>query len=124
MEQYSHYPKYGLLSIRHFNDFVGAEGTIAIATTNRLLSKNDRLALKYITIDFRKVRSATLYNTDRALHSLLHQKILTTPDGLTIYRLYEQENPMTAILLERLNRTQDITEQSGFVYFEGGQFYK
>jgi hypothetical protein len=88
MYQYCHNPKYGLLSIRHFDDFVGAEGTIAIATTNRLLSKNDRRALKHIAIDFRKVRSATLYNTDRALHSLLHQKMLTIPDGLTIYRLY------------------------------------
>ena len=76
------------------------------------LSENERLALKYRVIDFRKVRSATIYDSDRALHSLLHEKILTIPADILVYRLYDQENPVTPTLLERLDRTQDVTQQT------------
>ena len=79
------------MSIRHFDDFVAAESTTALVTINRLLSEYDRMALKNIIIDFRKIRSATLYNTDRALHSLVHEKLLPFPAGLKLYRLYEKK---------------------------------
>jgi len=112
MYQYHHNPEYGLLSIRHFDDFVGAESTTACITITRLLSENDRHSLKYIAIDFRKVRSATLINTDRALHSILYKKILAIPADLLVYRLYDQENPVTPTLLERLDRTEAVTQQT------------
>ena len=123
MYQYHHNAEYGLLSIRHFDDFVGAESTTACITITRLLSENDRHSLKYIVIDFRKVRSATLHNTDRALHSILYQKILTIPADLLVYRLYDQENPVTPTLLERLDRTEAITQQTIQMSNKLGNFF-
>ena len=123
MYQYHHNPEYGLLSIRHFDDFVGAESTTACITVTRLLSENDRHSLKYIVIDFRKVRSATLNNTDRALHAILYQKMLTIPADLLVYRLYDQENPVTPTLLERLDRTEAVTQQSLQMSNKSGNFF-
>ena len=111
MYEYRHNPEYGLLSIRHCDDFVGAESTTACITVTRLLSDNDRFSLKSIVIDFRKVRSASLIDTDRALHGILYQNILTIPANLLVYRLYDQENPVTPTLLERLDRTEAVTQQ-------------
>ncbi|MEO1842416.1 MAG: hypothetical protein ABGY21_13040, partial [Pseudomonadota bacterium] len=106
-----------------FDDFVGAESTTACITVTRLLSENDRLSLKYMVIDFRKVRSATLVNTDRALHSILYKKMLPTSADLLISRLYDQENPVTPTLLERLDRTEDITQQTIEMSNKKGNFF-
>ena len=115
-------PEYGLLSIRHFDDFEAAESTTALVTINRLLSEYDRMALKNIIIDFRKIRSATLYNTDRALHSLVHEKLLPLPAGLKLYRLYDEEITVTPTLLERLDHSQNITEQTVHLSTQEGIF--
>lgn len=42
----------------------------------------------------------------------MHEKILTIPADILVYRLYDQENPVTPTLLERLDRTQDVTQQT------------
>ena len=39
MHQYHHNPEHGLLSIRHFDDFVGAESATALVTINRFIRK-------------------------------------------------------------------------------------
>jgi hypothetical protein len=115
MYQYHNNPEYNLLSVRHFSHFEVAKSTKALVTVNRLLSENDRPSLEHIAIDFRKVVSATLYNTDRALHSLMHEKMLAVPADLGMYRLCDKENPVTPTLWERLSRTKEVIQQGGFL---------
>jgi hypothetical protein len=119
MYEYVNNPKYGLLCVRHFNHFEGAESTKALITITRLLSEKDRQSLKLLAVDFRKVKSASLYNTDRALHILMHKKIKGLAQNIRIYRLYDKENPVTQTLLERLNRTENFKKSgtSGMTEF-------
>lgn len=112
MYQYYHNPKHHLLIIRHFEGFIGAETTVAIVTINKLLTEKVMRSLKALVIDFRKVSSATLYDTDRALHSLLHSELTYFPPNLPAIRLYDIDNPATKILVERINRTEDMIVRS------------
>ena len=69
------------------------------------------------------VRTASLINTDGALLGILYQKILTTHADLAIYRLYDQENPVTPTLLERLDRTEAVTQQTIQMSNKSGNFF-
>ena len=89
MYQYYHNRKYDLLIVQHFNDFIGAETTQAMVAITKLLPKKDLISLKYVIADFRKVSSSTLYDTDRALHTLLHSQFGALRSNLKFVRLYE-----------------------------------
>jgi len=111
MYQYYHNPNYDLLVIRHFNDFIGAESTKSLIKVTQFLPQKHIKRLKHIIIDFRQVSSATLYDTDRALHSLLHAQLAHLPSNLKLVRLYDKANPATEILAERVTRTlEQITK--------------
>ncbi len=52
----------------------------------------------------------------------MHEKILPLPADLKLYRLYDEANPVTPTLLERLDRTQNITEQTVHLSTQNGNF--
>jgi len=52
----------------------------------------------------------------------LHEKILPIPADLKLYRLYDEENTVTPTLLERLDRTRNITEQTVHLDNKKGNF--
>ncbi|MBT3427881.1 MAG: hypothetical protein HOL98_04710 [Gammaproteobacteria bacterium] len=112
MYQYYHNRKYDLLIVQHFNDFIGAETTQAMVAITKLLPKKDLISLKYVIADFRKVSSSTLYDTDRALHTLLHSQFGALRSNLKFVRLYDKDNPATEILIERVTRTNDMIKLS------------
>jgi len=99
------------LVFRHFNDFIGAESTRALVEISQLLPAGDFKLLKYIIIDFRSVSSATLYDTDRALHTILHSRLPVIPENPLLVRLYDRDNPATKTLIERVTRTHDIIKR-------------
>jgi hypothetical protein len=73
-------PEYGLLSIRHFDDFVAAQSTTALVTINRLLSEYDRMALKHIIIDFERSDQQP-YITLIVPYIASYTKIITVASG-------------------------------------------
>jgi hypothetical protein len=56
------------------------------------------------------VTSATLEDTDRALHGFLHSQWPIVHTNIKVFRLYAEENPNTVILLERTERTKPAVD--------------
>ena len=83
----------GILFIRHFDNFVGAE--VFSAALNTLKNYPNAAALKAVCIDLTDVTSVTLDDTDRALSAFMLRKIQSyglDVDSLLIVRVYKAEN--------------------------------
>ena len=83
----------GILFIRHFDNFVGAE--VFSAALNTLKNYPNAAALKAVCIDLTDVTSVTLDDTDRALSAFMLRKIQSyglDVDSLSIVRVYKAEN--------------------------------
>lgn len=66
MEKYYYDSELGVLFIRHFGYFVGADATETVMRIARTSSMQIRQSIKGILFDFRDVEHATLANSDRA----------------------------------------------------------
>ena len=83
----------GILFIRHFDNFVGAE--VFSAALSTLKNYPNAAALKAVCIDLTDVTSVTLDDTDRALSAFMLRKIQSyglDVDSLLIVRVYKAEN--------------------------------
>ena len=83
----------GILFIRHFDNFVGAE--VFSAALNTLKNYPNAAALKAVCIDLTDVTNVTLNDTDRALGAFMLRKIQSyglDVDSLLIVRVYKAEN--------------------------------
>ena len=83
----------GILFIRHFDNYMGAEAFTACLKT--LENKTPATSLKAVCIDLTDVTSVTLDDTDRALSAFMLRKIQSyglDVDSLLIVRVYKAEN--------------------------------
>ena len=75
--------------IRHFGKFQGAESTIAMLTTQSQLPEKDKGTVEILVFDFTRVTSATLQDTDGALHRFLNSQYSMVPINIRVFRLYD-----------------------------------
>ena len=83
----------GILFIRHFDNYMGAE--VFTACIKTLENKTPATSLKAVCIDLTDVTSVTLDDTDRALGAFMLRKIQSyglDVDSLSIVRVYKAEN--------------------------------
>ena len=83
----------GILFIRHFDNFVGAE--VFSAALNTLKNYPNAAALKAVCIDLTDVTNVTLDDTDRALGAFMLRKIQSYGldiESLSIVRVYKADN--------------------------------
>ena len=97
--------------IRHFGEFQGAESTIAMLTTQSQLPEKDKGTVEILVFDFTRVTSATLQDTDGALHRFLNSQYSMVPINIRVFRLYDGKNPNTAIRLERSELASPMVKQ-------------
>ena len=97
--------------IRHFGEFQGAESTIAMLTTQSQLPEKDKGTVEFLVFDFTRVTSANLQDTDGALHRFLIAQYSGAPINIRVFRLYDEKNPSTAILLERSERVKPMVKE-------------
>ena len=80
-------------------------------TTQSQLPEKDKGTVEFLVFDFTRVTSATLQDTDGALHRFLNLQYSMVTKNMRVFRLYEEKNPNTAILLERSERASPAAKQ-------------
>ena len=80
-------------------------------TTQSQLAEKNKGTVEFLVFDFTRVTSATLQDTDGALHRFLNLQYSMVTKNMRVFRLYEEKNPNTAMLLERSERASPAAKQ-------------
>ena len=67
-------------------------------TTQSQLAEKNKGTVEFLVFDFTRVTSATLQDTDGALHRFLNLQYSMVTKNMRVFRLYEEKNPNTCLL--------------------------
>jgi len=119
----------GLFVFEFHGELKGAETDKVLLEALASLTRKERLDLRGVLIDWRKVESADLQDTDGARMYHFHREMsdilgssideaLAFIRDVRVARLIDVDNPATATLLERLARTQPYADYDRSRVFE------
>jgi hypothetical protein len=112
MYKFSYSDELGVLFLKHYDEFVGAEAARAIVAVNETLLKQQKIRFNEVCLDLREVTKSTLNDSDRSF-AIMTLNSLVNRD-LRIATIITSSNPATANLLERIRRVSPVYKITNF----------